>query len=274
MSLSFSKDELIFYSCYNFIIIGHAMSVLLVKSYMKPSIRIPALFMAFLVVATLASLFAWSPAKADVALPACTVLSHNMFWGEFDGITGGEVTSLQTFLNEKGYLNHAPTGFFGSLTYSAAVQFQRAYGIPTTGFVGPLTRAEIQTLSCASSTPVLTPSSVYISSVTPSAGPVGTLVTVVGFGFTNDNIVHFAGGAIAHVSATPGMAVDCTTDPTCHGGVQYTLTFTVPSSIGPYCPPGTACPMYMQLITPNTYQISIENANGTSNTASFTVTGA
>jgi len=116
-----------------------------------------------------------------------------------------------------------------------------------------------------------------IISISPSSGAVGTTVTLGGNGFTSDNIIHFGGGAIAHVAAAPAV-FNCPMMPAgstggC-GAYSQTLTFTVPQSVGPYCAPGTACPMFMQLITPGTYNVSVQNSNGTSNTVSFTVTGS
>jgi len=115
---------------------------------------------------------------------------------------------------------------------------------------------------------------VTLRAITPNSGPVGTTVTLTGFGFTSDNVVHFGGGAIANVPIASSIAVACTTDPSCIPGIRQTLTFTVPFSVGPYCPSGTMCPMYMQEITPGTYTVYVQNGNGSSNSVSFTVTGA
>lgn len=111
-----------------------------------------------------------------------------------------------------------------------------------------------------------------IESITPGSGAVGTVVTISGWGFSNDNTIHFAGGAIMHVPVSSSIAIACTSDPNCHGGIHQTLQFTVPSSIAPYCPQGYACPMYMQQITPGTYNVSVENTAGKSNSTNFTVT--
>lgn len=64
--------------------------------------------------------------------------------------TNGEVTTLQTFLNDNNYLPTAPTGFFGAGTLKAVKAFQSANGINPTGFVGPNTRSVIKTVSCSS----------------------------------------------------------------------------------------------------------------------------
>ncbi|MDB5188084.1 MAG: hypothetical protein JWO50_604 [Candidatus Kaiserbacteria bacterium] len=116
-----------------------------------------------------------------------------------------------------------------------------------------------------------TPVTIY--SITPTQGPVGTTINIRGFGFTSNNTVHFGAGAFGNIPITSSIAIACTTDPTCHGGINQTLTITVPSSIGPYCPPNSMCAMYMQLITPGTYTIYVQNENGTSNSVTFTVTG-
>ena len=53
-----------------------------------------------------------------------------------------DVAALQTFLVGEGYLiPDAVTRFFGPETLAATKAFQKANGIPATGFVGPLTRA-------------------------------------------------------------------------------------------------------------------------------------
>ena len=115
---------------------------------------------------------------------------------------------------------------------------------------------------------------VSIYRISPTSGPVGTTLSITGFGFTSSNIVHFGGGAITNVPISSSIAIACTTDPSCHGGINQTLTITIPSSIGPYCAAGMACPMYMQLITPGIYTVYVQNDNGSSNAVSFTVTGS
>jgi peptidoglycan hydrolase-like protein with peptidoglycan-binding domain len=315
--------------------------------------------------------------SASPMIPAvgCLNLIQNLGYGSRDALSSGAVSELQNFLRSQQYFNVYASGFFGPLTLRATELFQAAHGVPSTGFVGPLTRAAIGSLSCGTTPP---PSSgLYIQSLSPSAGAVGTSVTVsgsgftsdntilfgsgalvhvasndgstltftvpgalnplcyysgcmlpsqetmpgtynvsiqnsngttntvsftvtssqpsatpvtiyhisptsgavgstlsiTGFGFTASNIVHFGGGAITGVPIASSIAIACTTSPSCHGGINQTLTITVPSSIGPYCPPGSMCPMYMQLITPGTYTIYVQNDNGTSNSFSFTVTG-
>jgi len=105
-----------------------------------------------------------------------------------------------------------------------------------------------------------------ITSESVSSGAVGTQVTLYGRGFNSSSIVHFASGAIQNTKVSAN-------------GTE--LTFTIPSSLGAYCKPDQACPMYMMLVQNGTYKLYVENvpatgdATGpTSNTVTFTVTGS
>lgn len=80
---------------------------------------------------------------------ACLVLNYNLTYRSRDVATGGDVSALQDFLQVQGHLNSQPTGFFGLLTLEAVKKFQSANGINATGFVGPMTRAKIETLTCS-----------------------------------------------------------------------------------------------------------------------------
>jgi peptidoglycan hydrolase-like protein with peptidoglycan-binding domain len=59
------------------------------------------------------------------------------------GSRGAQVTELQEFLIDKGFLQTQSTGNFYSLTLKAVKAFQSANNIPNTGYVGILTRTEI-----------------------------------------------------------------------------------------------------------------------------------
>jgi peptidoglycan hydrolase-like protein with peptidoglycan-binding domain len=55
------------------------------------------------------------------------------------GSRGEEVRLLQQQLNERGYLDHQPTGYFGPLTTQAVIGFQLDYCLKVDGMVGPQT---------------------------------------------------------------------------------------------------------------------------------------
>jgi peptidoglycan hydrolase-like protein with peptidoglycan-binding domain len=64
------------------------------------------------------------------------------------GSQNSEVTTLQDYLHDQGYLIVAPNGYFGSATRKAVMLFQADHNISTTGSVGPVTRQEINDEIC------------------------------------------------------------------------------------------------------------------------------
>ena len=254
--------------------VSHCGALSCVYMYMKTRIVklavLLALFGAVSVgifhIAATANAQVYTVTSTSSSSAGCLSFTDNMGIGS----SGGQVAALQNFLNGNGSMSYPSTGYFGSITYAAVMKFQAAYGIPNTGFVGPLTRAEISTLSCDSVPPT---GGVSISNVSPAVGPIGTVVTLTGFGFTqNNNTVDFAGGAIGGLSSSGGIAIACTTSPSCVPGIRQTLSFTIPSYVGPYCPTGIMCPMIpSRLLLPGTYPLTVTNANGASNSVNLTV---
>jgi len=62
------------------------------------------------------------------------------------GKSGGEVAELQAFLIADGYghvITAGATGYFGDQTFRALKLFQLSEGIPSTGYFGPLSQAEV-----------------------------------------------------------------------------------------------------------------------------------
>ncbi len=60
------------------------------------------------------------------------------------GSTGDDVQELQKYLISQGYLVlKNATKYFGPLTHNALKKWQKARGLPSTGFFGPMSRAEI-----------------------------------------------------------------------------------------------------------------------------------
>ena len=80
-------------------------------------------------------------AISAMALPTITAASidTNLKYGA----RGTEVSELQEFLIDKGFLSGAPTGNFFSLTLKAVIAYQTSVSLPATGFVGPMTRNAI-----------------------------------------------------------------------------------------------------------------------------------
>jgi hypothetical protein len=104
-----------------------------------------------------------STTGSNTASIACFSPAINIRYGADDASVQGGVTSLQQFLVSHGYFNNASlgTGHFGPLTLKAIMAFQSANNLPSTGFVGPLTRAVIsqqcglvQTNTNLSATPI------------------------------------------------------------------------------------------------------------------------
>lgn len=80
---------------------------------------------------------------------SCRSIANNLQYGSSDSTTGGQVSALQSFLVSKGFLTMptgTPMGYFGGLTKTAVKNFQAAFGISSTGYVGPLTRAQIKAM--------------------------------------------------------------------------------------------------------------------------------
>jgi len=99
---------------------------------------------------------------------------------------------------------------------------------------------------------------VTLSSITPSAGSIGSYITLIGSGFNSDNTVHFGVGGKLHV-------------PSYNNGTM--LSFQVPTYVSP-CDlqtPGTLCAQYIQQIYPGAVQVKVENTNGVSQILYFQV---
>lgn len=192
--------------------------------------------------------------SATASISNCTALTNNLFFGSRDSRTKEEVTSLQLFLSAQGYFNLSPTGYFGTITNNSVKKFQGDRNILASGFVGPLTRAEIKRSSCGGGGQTQP----HITSILPTSGTVATYVTISGSGFTSDNTIAFGGGVLLHMPGSKRGTV---------------ITFIVPDSLNPACYYSEPmCLIAIRQTTPGNYDVYVTNANGTSNSMSFTVT--
>lgn len=96
------------------------------------------------------------------------------------GSTGPAVVALQTALISAGYSIPAITsggskGYFGSQTQSAVKMYQSAKGIPSTGFVGPLTRAALNGGATTGGTTSMSCPAGYVC--TPTGGTTSTVTS-------------------------------------------------------------------------------------------------
>jgi len=93
------------------------------------------------------------------------------------GSTGSDVTQLQQFLatNSQIYPAGIVSGYYGSLTQAAVVQFQVAYGIPQVGQVGPITEAKVNNIMASGfglNTTAPTISNLSVSQVNPTSAEI------------------------------------------------------------------------------------------------------
>lgn len=173
----------------------------------------------------------------------CVSIVNNLRYRDRDVNKNGEVSTLQDFLQGKGYLNNEPTGYFGLLTTKAVKDFQRANNINSDGSVGPITRAKIQALTCGGTNyndPVISgtqgPQNLSINETgtwrilaTDSSG--GSLSYSVNWG---DNMVYGNGTTSMYPQPLPIQQSATFTHSYSQRGT-YTPTFTVTSDNGIRC---------------------------------------
>ncbi|MBV9349420.1 MAG: hypothetical protein JO026_01585 [Patescibacteria group bacterium] len=108
--------------------------------------------------------------------------------------------------------------------------------------------------------PSVPAASIRLLAISPSTASVGDTVTLTGIGFTASNTVLMdgllAGGGKASIL----------------NGKQ-TISFTVPQALAPNCKAKQMCPQFMRQTTAGSYEVTVENANGSSNVLVLTVSG-
>lgn len=92
------------------------------------------------------------------AAASCVTLSHDLTLGSTDAVTGGDVTRLQTFLQNEGDFTYTGTkGYYGYITATALGKYQVAHGLASSasdadyGLANAAVRAAV---SCAAGTAV------------------------------------------------------------------------------------------------------------------------
>ncbi len=97
-----------------------------------------------------------------------------------------------------------------------------------------------------------------INRIAPEEGAVGTEVTLKGARFTEDSVVRMGDGVINDVDVSNN---------------GRTLRFTIPESMGMYCPPEEVCTMIAEEVTPGDYEVRVVSGERTSNSVTFEVLG-
>lgn len=167
---------------------------------------------------------------------SCIAISHNLSFRSTDRSTDGDVTRLQTFLHDKGYLKNNASGSFGLNTFQAVKTYQKANNIPPTGQVRGDTRTLINNERCGgtSSSPL---------SVTGIDGPTslnvgseGTWTVHVAYASTTTNLhysVTWGDEAARMMLASTDTSTSSATFTHAYGSVgTYAPTFTVTDDQG------------------------------------------
>ncbi len=139
------------------------------------------LFLTILVMAGLTPFVATAKHACQMDLPfeSCShekAVCTNIVSNQRIGNKNSAVTLLQDYLALYGYLAVSPTGYFGVKTQEALKAFQKAHNIEATGFLGPLTRAQLKGNSCATVSPATTTTTTTTTiTPTPTVIPANTL---------------------------------------------------------------------------------------------------
>ena len=200
-----------------------------------------------------------TPTITSVSGPNSLASGQQGTWTMVVNTQGNSYTTISAYWGDtgNGYVNQAaPQVVYGTQT----VTFTHAYvsaGTYTVNFTVSNQNGQSNTYTSSvivsgSSNYGGTPSINYLS---PQSGHIGTQVTVYGSNFsTSGNTVYFGSGAIQNVYSSGNS-----------------LTFTVPSYTTPYCTPGLLCGVQPTQVLPGTYNISVMDQYGTSNSIPFTV---
>lgn len=78
----------------------------------------------------------------------CVLLTKDLYYGSRDSGNGNEVSALQSYLTDRGFLEYGATGYYGRATELAIKKFQYRNEIGVSGNVDSNTRDIIKELTC------------------------------------------------------------------------------------------------------------------------------
>lgn len=191
----------------------------------------------------------------------CVIITQTMTVGSKDSTTSGEVSTLQSYLAKTGFMTSEATGYFGYVTKQAVKNFQSANGLLSSGYVGPYTKAKVQSLSCGGYTPSPVPTNPIACTMEARTCADGSLMP------RNPNTCEWlpsqCGNPVAPTPVTPSCGsgyiwngANCTSPSPCD---LYTLDPSHPNC-NPTYPPIDNTPGYINC----TY--SVDGCNGTTST--------
>jgi len=215
--------------------------------------------------------------------PWCHTFNTNMGVGA----TGAEVQALETALMREGYQPPQTTGIapiynsvYNEAIASAVVKFQAKYGILQTGYVGPLTRAQLNKLyGCGDNKPPIV-ACTYTPPPTGCTYVPGPNYTVGGCGLVLDcptktsiTVTYPNGGEtlyrdrVAQINWTSNLRVDATTQNT----GPFDIYLVPQYNVTPCDKYTTVCPMYYPYKATYTIAKNVLNATGSKNSYSWLV---
>lgn len=169
------------------------------------------------------------------------------------GLRGdNDVMFLQTALKKEGvfpFLEDYITGNFFNLTLNSVKEFQKKYGIENTGFVGPLTRGQLNKIyncgSVATTTPISKTAAPKITEIIPPSGEIGATITLKGSGFSSStNRLYIGYDVLENVKSE-------------NNEIKFVFSPPIPEEVREH-------------LFPLPFGFYVENENGTSNEGKFT----
>lgn len=198
--------------------------------------------------------------SAQAMNTVCAPFNQNLGYG----FRGNDVYRLQQVLISQGKLaNGNATGYYGSQTILGVKRFQSTYGISTTGFVGPQTRSALYSVTCGGNqNPPNYNQAPTITSINPTVGTYGTVITIYGNNFSQNgdntisigNLRNFKTGIVSPDGRTLQFEIP---------GIYSNQSFQ--------CPFGYTCQPAVISIGNN--PITVTTSFGTSNSINFQMTG-